>query len=77
MLTPKEMIRMGVFGGTYFSKLVDYRTFPKEWFSDIDEKFYLSNNYQKEVNYFKIKSGQSQEEWDLSLIHISEPTRPY
>ena len=29
MLTPKEMIRMGVFGGTYFSKLVDYRTFPK------------------------------------------------
>ena len=54
MLTPKEMIRMGVFGGTYFSKLVDYRTFPKEWFSDIDENFYLSNDYQKEINYFKI-----------------------
>ena len=74
MLTPKEMIRMGVFGGTYFSKLVDYRTFPKEWFSDIDERFYLSNNYQKEVNYFKIKSGQSQEEWELKgWIHKDDP----
>ncbi len=74
MLTPKEMIRMGVFGGTYFSKLVDYRTFPKEWFSDIDEKFYLSNNYQKEVNYFKIKSGQSQEEWvRKGWIHKDDP----
>ena len=74
MLTPKEMIRMGIFGGTYFSKLVDYRTFPKEWFSDIDEKFYLSNNYQKEVNYFKIKSGQSQEEWvRKGWIHKDDP----
>ena len=74
MLTPKEMIRMGVFGGTYFSKLVDYRTFPKEWFSDIDENFYLSNDYQKEVNYFKIKSGQSQEEWEAKgWIHKDDP----
>ena len=74
MLTPKEMIRMCIFGGTYFSKLVDYRTFPKEWFSDIDEKFYLSNNYQKEVNYFKIKSGQSQEEWvRKGWIHKDDP----
>ena len=74
MLTPKEMIRMGVFGGTYFSKLVDYRAFPKEWFSDIDENFYLSNDYQKEINYFKIKSGQSQEEWDRKgWIHKDDP----
>ena len=74
MLTPKEMIRMGVFGGTYFSKLVDYRTFPKEWFSDIDENFYLSNDYQKEINYFKIKSGQSQEEWvRKGWIHKDDP----
>ena len=74
MLTPKEMIRMGVFGGTYFSKLVDYRTFPKEWFSDIDENFYLSNDYQKEINYFKIKSGQAQEEWDRKgWIHKDDP----
>ena len=37
-------------------------------------KFYLSNNYQKEVNYFKIKSGQSQEEWDRKgWIHKDDP----
>ena len=50
MLTPKEMIRMGVFGGTYFSKLVDYRIFPKDWFSEIDEKYFISKVYQKDSN---------------------------
>ena len=34
------------------------------------KNFYLSNNYQKEVNYFKIKSGQSQEEWELKAGFI-------
>ena len=29
MLTPKEMLQKGIFGGTYFNKLVDYRVFPK------------------------------------------------
>ena len=74
MLTPKEMIRMGVFGGTYFSKLVDYRIFPKDWFLDIDEKYFISKVYQKDSNYFKIKSGQSQKEWELKgWIHKDDP----
>ena len=45
MLTPKEMLRKGIFGGTYFNKLVDYRIFPEDWFYDLDESYYLSSKY--------------------------------
>ena len=64
MLSPKEMLQKGIFGGTYFNKLVDYRVFPKDWFLDLDQSYFLSKNYNKKINYFNIKSGQSQEEWE-------------
>ena len=44
MLTPKAMLEKGIFGGTYFNQLVDYRIFPKNWFSDLDKSYFLSNN---------------------------------
>ena len=64
MLTPKQMLHKGIFGGTYFNQLVDYRIFPKDWFKDLDESYYLSKKYLVKNNLFKIKSGQTQEEWD-------------
>ncbi|MBH98554.1 MAG: hypothetical protein CMM56_08895 [Rhodospirillaceae bacterium] len=74
MLTPKEMIHKGIFGGTYFSELVDHREFPEEWFKGLEEKFYCSKKYRSEVNLFKIKSGQSQKEWeDKGWIHRDDP----
>ena len=33
MLTPKEMLHKGIFGGTYFSRLVDHKDFPQDWFN--------------------------------------------
>ena len=42
MLTPEEMISRGIFGGTYFSRLIDYRDFPDTWFENLDEKLYHS-----------------------------------
>ena len=39
MLTPKEMFNRGVFGGTYFSRLVDPKKFPDDWFEGLDEIF--------------------------------------
>ena len=45
MLTPKQMLRKGIFGGTYFNQLVDYKIFPQDWFSDLDESFFLSKKY--------------------------------
>ena len=64
MLTPKQMLKKGIFGGTYFNQLVDYRKFPKDWFLELDDIYFLSKKYEKDINFFKIKSGQSQEEWE-------------
>ena len=74
MLTPKEMLHKGIFGGTYFSELIDYKEFPDDWFQGIDKNFYCSEKYRIEVNFFKIKSGQSQKEWEeKGWIHKDDP----
>jgi len=74
MLTPKEMLGRGVFGGTYFSSLIDPKEFPDDWFSGLDEIFYLSDCYRSEINYFKVRSGQSQKEWEeKGWMHRDDP----
>jgi len=74
MFTPKEMLEKGIFGGTYFAELIDHRDFPEEWFENIDESFYKSDKYLTKVNFFKIKSGQSQEEWEAKgWMHKDDP----
>ena len=77
-LSPKEIIRMGSFGGIYFNSSnnikIDYREFPSDWFKDVPESFYLSDQYNKNVNFFKIKSGQDQDEWEnKGWIHPQDP----
>ena len=68
------MLEKGIFGGTYFSELANYEDFPREWFQNLDKKFYLSGKYRTEVNYFKIKSGQSQQEWESrGWMHKDDP----
>ena len=42
MLTPKEMLHKGIFGGTYFSRIVSHKDFPEDWFDGLDSSFYLS-----------------------------------
>ena len=74
MLSPKEMINKGVFGGTYFSDLIDPSDFPQDWFEGLDEFYYRSSQYRSEVNFFKVKSGQSQKEWEeKGWIHKDDP----
>jgi hypothetical protein len=74
MLTPEEMISRGIFGGTYFSRLIDYRDFPDTWFENLDEKLYHSEKYESDINYFGIKAGQSQEEWEAKgWMHQDDP----
>ncbi len=56
-LTPKQMLELGVFGGSYFGKKI--KEFPKSWF----EKAKISKNFDVNLNRFKVKSGLSREHW--------------
>ena len=57
-LTPKEMLGLGVFGGSYFNKK-QIKEFPKSWF----QKAKLSETFDVKLNRFKVKSGLSRQEW--------------
>ncbi|MDG2341640.1 MAG: hypothetical protein P8L24_01040 [Cytophagales bacterium] len=68
-LSPKEIIRLGSFGGIYFYDEggridINHKEFPSEWFNGLDKSFYISKKYDREINFFKIKSGLSQREWE-------------
>ncbi len=56
-LTPKQMLELGVFGGSYFGKKIN--EFPKSWFKEVK----ISKNFDVNLNRFKVKSGLSREYW--------------
>ena len=56
-LTPKKMLEMGVFGGSYFDNKI--KEYPKSWF----KKAKLSKTFDKEKNHFKVKAGLTRKEW--------------
>ena len=75
--SPEEMLREGCFGGSYFRSLYsrrlattieeDYRELPASWYSGLDvERFLTSPSYDPEINKYKVKCGQSIEEWEAA-----------
>jgi len=56
-LTPKKMLELGVFGGSYFG--LNIKEYPKPWF----KKAKISKNFNVNINRFKVKSGLSRKEW--------------
>ena len=56
-LTPKKMLELGVFGGSYFG--LNIKEYPKPWF----KKAKISKNFDVNINRFKVKSGLSRKEW--------------
>ena len=50
-LTPKRMLKLGVFGGSYFG--LDVKEFPKSWFKNVK----LSKNFDVNLNRFGVVSG--------------------
>ena len=56
-LTPKQMLELGVFGGSYFG--IKIKEFPKSWF----KKAKISKNFDVNLNRFKVKSGLSRKHW--------------
>ena len=56
-LTPKKMLELGVFGGSYFG--LNIKEYPKIWFKNAK----ISKNFDVSINRFKVKSGLSRKEW--------------
>ena len=85
--TPKQVFKMGAFGGTYFRPIhssitgEDYtpkqamKGLPKEWFKDLDiDTMVTSSKYDKNVNKYKVKCGSTLEAWESSgWIHEQDP----
>ena len=86
-LTPKEVFKMGAFGGTYFRPIKSSVTgksyksrnvikeYPKTWFNGINKKTHvISSNYDKNINKYKVKCGSSLKEWEKNnWIHKQDP----
>ncbi len=67
-LTPKEMLELGVFGGSYFGYKI--KEFPKSWF----KKAKLSEKFDVKINRFRVKAGLSRKEWqDKGWIFKEDP----
>ena len=67
-LTPKRMLELGVFGGSYFGSNV--KEYPKSWFV----KAKTSKVFDVNLNYFKIESGLTRMEWkDKGWIFKEDP----
>ena len=49
-LTPKRMLELGVFGGSYFDGNIS--EYPKEWFKNAK----ISEKFDVNINIFKVKS---------------------
>ena len=56
-LTPKKMLELGIFGGSYFGNNI--KEFPKNWFTNAK----LSKTFDVSINRFKVKAGLSREHW--------------
>jgi hypothetical protein len=68
-LTPKQMLSLGVFGGSYLNDSQD--EFPADWFNDAR----LSNHGpDPECNYYEIMASQPLEVWQAKgWIHKDDP----
>jgi hypothetical protein len=69
-LTPKEMLELGVFGGSYFYDKP--KEFPKDWFKNT--KLSQDRKARKELNYFNVNASQSLAVWQAKgWIHPQDP----
>lgn len=67
-LSPKQMLRLGVFGGKYLNDC--QAEFPTDWF----EAAKLSDVYNPELNFFKVAASQPLEIWRKNgWIYFEDP----
>ncbi|MBD3318700.1 hypothetical protein GF342_02205 [Candidatus Woesearchaeota archaeon] len=69
-LSPKQMLKLGVFGGDYFLGK-NYKEFPQSWF--VGAKL-SDHGKDPQYNFFKIKASMSWEYWKKKgWIHPQDP----
>ena len=67
-LSPKQMLKYGIFGGSYLGDTIN--EYPKSWF--INAK--LSKSFDVSLNYFQIRAGLSLKEWKKrGWIMVEDP----
>lgn len=57
-LTPKQMLKLGVFGGNYFQG--DVAEYPAEWFTNAKIS---DHGHDPELNFFKVDASQPLSVW--------------
>lgn len=68
-LSPKQMLRLGVFGGKYMTDCRD--EFPRNWFN---EARLSPKGFDKSLNYFGVRAGLSLVEWrEKGWIYSDDP----
>ena len=60
-LTPKQMLRLGVFGGSYLGDA--HKEFPKDWFTNAKLQNAQHGGHDKNLNYFKVNASQPLVVW--------------
>ena len=58
-LSPKEMLGLGIFGGSYFKSTP--KEFPVDWFKDV--KLSASLRPEPSLNFFRVNASQSLQVW--------------
>lgn len=75
-LTPRQVIQAGSWGGCYFNPIggkpgihgpvaVSWKDHPSEWFAGLPESMHSSRRYNVPTNFYGVKSGQGQKEWEV------------
>ncbi|HAT73966.1 MAG: hypothetical protein US30_C0003G0068 [Candidatus Moranbacteria bacterium GW2011_GWF2_36_839] len=71
-LTPKEMLKLGIFGGRYIRDCK--KEFPKDWFSKAKLFPDGLSGHDKNLNYFKVDASQPLSVWrKKGWIHSDDP----
>jgi hypothetical protein len=76
-LTPKEVLQLGSFGGTYFRPITSgvthetyhdvWKELPSDWFEGLDIKKQVANpNYNNAINAYKVSCGGGLDMWESS-----------
>jgi hypothetical protein len=73
-LTPRDIFKLGSFGGTYWRPIYssitkqnynnEYKKFPKSWWKNIPEKHLSNEKYDISINKYKVKVGTSLNFWE-------------